>query len=61
MCCFDGCSYVCMDPVPSEAGNLRAITTNWEHARIHHIKHFTALIGLSTFGSREKCDSLLDI
>ena len=20
MCCFDGCSYVCMDPVPSEAG-----------------------------------------
>ena len=22
MCCFDGCSYVCMDPVPSEAGEL---------------------------------------
>ena len=20
MCCYDGCSYVCMDPVPSEPG-----------------------------------------
>ena len=36
MCCFDGCSYVCMDPIPSEAGNhedvtILSIVIGWTH------------------------------